>query len=271
MAFYEHASGAHRIAAAYDERLVPWLFLPWVDRLMSIAKPAPSAQVVDLACGTGLIARSALDHLDNDGRVRAVDADASMLAFAAGRTTDPRVSWHDADAAKLPFASSSIDAVICNQGLQFFPDRPAVLAEVSRVLRPGGRLALAVWGRLERNPWPASMAISIGDALGEDARRGGESVCALGDPDEVEGLIGGAGFSGVEVAEVELTAKHTDATEAIDGQLAALPSAAAIDALGPTVRSRLITNMAARLGPWIDGQGALGVPSTSIVAGGTRD
>ena len=153
MTFYEPDAGAERIAVAYDQRLVPWLFEHWADRLIAIAEPARSAQVLDLACGTGLLARTLLGCLGDEGHVYGVDADASMLAYAARTTSDPRVSWHEADATRIPIEASTVDLVVCNQGLQFFPEPTTVFAEISRVLRPGGPLALAVWGPLEHNPW----------------------------------------------------------------------------------------------------------------------
>ncbi len=171
MTFYRQDDGRHEIAAAYSERLVPWLFTHWADRLIDLARPGGSAEVIDLACGTGLITGALLARLDDGARVHSVDLDPAALAYASAAFSDDRVSWHEADASQLPCESSTADVVVCNQGLQFFPDRPAVSAEVLRVLRPGGRLALAVWGTLAANPWPAAMAAAIGDALGEEARR----------------------------------------------------------------------------------------------------
>ncbi len=269
MTFYEGDAGLRRIADAYDRRLVPWLFAHWVDRLVGLARPDPSARVIDLACGTGAVTRSVLERLEGSGRIHSVDLDAAMLGYAAAAIDDRRVSWHEADASQLPIEASSIDAVICNQGLQFFPDRAAVLGELARVLRPDGRVAFAVWGRLEDNPWPAAMAAAMGDFLGDEARRGTETVCGLGDPDGVRSLLENAGFGDVVVAEVELTATHPDLHDAIDGQLASVPSAESIEALGPHRRSQLIDTMANHLARFTSPTGALSVPSTSVLATAT--
>jgi SAM-dependent methyltransferase len=199
-----------------------------------------------------------------------VDLDPAALAFASAAVSDDRVTWHEADATQLPFESSTADLVVCNQGLQFFPDRPAVLAEVLRVLRPGGRLALAVWGPLAANPWPAAMAGAIGDALGEEARQATESVCGLGDAAEVHGLLVGGGFVDVEITDVELTANHPDVRDAIDGQLAAVPSAGSIEALGGAGRMKLIDAMAVNLDDYTSSDGGLSVPSTSVLAAAAK-
>ncbi len=269
MTFYEPDVGAERIATAYDQRLVPWLFQHWADRLVLMAEPGRSAQVVDLACGTGLLVRVLLGRLGDAAHVHGVDADPSMLAYGARRTNDHRATWHQADATRIPIERDAVDLVVCNQGLQFFPDPTTVLGEVSRVLRPAGRLALAVWGPLEHNPWPWAMSLALGDELGDEARRGSESVCGLGDPEQVRRLLAGAGFVDVEAAEIELTATHPDVRDAIDGQLAALPSAQAIDALGQYRRNRIIDNMAHSLLEWTDLDGALAVPSSCVMATAT--
>ncbi len=269
MTFYEADAGAERIAVAYDLRLVPWLFELWADRLVTVAEPGPAAQVLDLACGTGLLVRVLLGRRGDDAHVHAVDADPSMLAYAARRASDNRASWHQADATHIPMEASTLDLVVCNQGLQFFPDPATVLVEISRVLRPGGRLALAVWGHLDHNPWPKAMSVALGDELGDDARHGSESVCGLGNPEQVHRLITSAGFDDVEAVEVQLTATHPDVRDAIDGQLAALPSAGAIDALGQPRRSRIIDAMTHGLHEWTAHDGALALPSSCVLATAT--
>lgn len=269
MTFFEPTSGAVRIAAAYDQRLVPWLFEHWAERLVAIAEPGASARVVDLACGTGLLVRTLLERLGDEALVHGVDADPSMLAYAGRRISDRRALWHEADATRMPFEASSLDVVVCNQGLQFFPEPTTVLTEVSRVLRTGGRLALAVWGPLEHNPWPRAMSHALGQAFGNDERRASESVCGLGNPSQVRQLIVGAGFGDVEATEIRLTATHPDVREAIDGQLAALPTAATIDALGAAARGRVIDGMADDLREWIDVDGGLELPSSCVLASAT--
>lgn len=264
--FYQSDAGAEGIAAAYDQRLVPWLFEHWAQRLVTMAQPGSSARVMDLACGTGLLARVLLDHLGDGALVHGVDADPSMLVYAARSIRDQRVSWHCADATRIPIETSTLDLVVCNQGLQFFAEPSSVLAEISRTLRPDGRVALAVWGPLAQNPWPKAMSIALGSELGDDARRSAESVCGLGDPDLVRRLITRAGFEVVEAAEISLTATHPDLRDAIDGQLAALPSAGVIDALGVRRRNRIIDAMADSLREWTDADGALAVPSSCVLA-----
>ena len=252
----------------YDTELVPWLFEHWGEPLVDLVAPVPSSRIVDLACGSGLIVRHLLGRLDDSGTVQGVDIDPAMLSYAAATVEDRRVSWHQSDAADLPFRTGSVDRVSCHQGLQFFPDRLAALAEIHRVLQPGGRLAVATWGRLEDNPWPAALARAVGRLLGEDAGAGMSVVCDLGDPVEVGELLGEAGFVEVRVDERARTVTHRDVRAAAAGQLAALPSGSAIDELNRGQKTELVDLISELLTDHIDMTGRLTVTSTCNLACG---
>ena len=134
-------------AASYERDMVPVLFAPWVDPLLSAARPGRSARILDLACGTGVVARSVARAANGDGRVAGLDLNPAMLDVARDMSTREglRIDWHEGRAESLPFAAGSFDLVLCQQGLQFFVDRAAALAESRRVLARGGRIALSVW------------------------------------------------------------------------------------------------------------------------------
>jgi len=210
--------------------------------------------------------RHLLDRLDGSGRVTGVGTDAEMLGHAATTVVDSRVDWRRADAALLPFEDVSIDRVCCHRGLQFFPDRPAVLAEIRRVLVPGGRVAVAVWGRIEHNPWPAALSMAVGHLVVDDAGARMAVVCELGDPDELAGLLRWAGFGDVTAVVHEHVAVHGDVSAAVAGQLAALPSGSAIGELDEERRAGLIELACDLLRDHVAVDGRLGVPSTSSLA-----
>jgi len=255
---------------AYDRELVPWLFEHWADPMVELIALEPSSRVVDIACGSGFIVRHLLGALGPSGQIHGVDFDAAMLAYAARSIEDDRVSWHQSDAAVLPFASSSMDRASCHQGLQFFPDRLTALAEIRRVLEPGGRLAAATWGRLEDNPWPAALAGAVGQLLGDDASAGMSVVCDLGDPGELAELLHDGGFDDVTVVEQRRTATHQDVRVAVVGQLAALPSGSAIEQLPGEQWVELVELMCELLADHTDAAGRLIVPSTSNLAHGVN-
>lgn len=254
--------------AAYDTELVPWLFEHWGEPMVDLVAPEPSSRIVDLACGSGLMVRHLLSRLDSSGTVHGVDIDSAMLAYADATVDDDRVSWHESDATRLPLETGSVDRVCCHQGLQFFPDRLAALAEARRVLEPAGRLVVATWGRLEDNPWPAALSGAVRRILGEDAGADMSVVCDLGDPVEVGELLRTAGFVEVQVDVRAHTVMHRDVRTAAAGQLATLPSGSAIDELSHGRRTELVEFMCGLLADYIDTAGRLNVTSTSNLACG---
>lgn len=256
-------------AMAYDGELVPWLFEHWAEQMVDLVAPQPSSHILDLACGSGLIVRHLLGRLDDSGRIHGVDLDAAMLRYAATTVTDERITWHESDAADLPFETGSMDRVTCHQGLQFFPDRLAALAEVRRVLEPGGQLTVATWGPVDDNPWPAALSSAVGRLLDEDAGAGMAIVCALGDPAELEALLFEAGFEKIVVHERARIATHRDVRLAAAGQLAALPSGSAIDDLTREQQEELVELMCELLDDHVDEVGRLSVMSTCNLAHGT--
>jgi ubiquinone/menaquinone biosynthesis C-methylase UbiE len=142
------------VPKAYNEFFVPRLFEPWAKLLLEAADLRRGESVLDVATGPGTVARLAAVHLGAEGRVVAVDIAQPMLDIAKGKAPPPGgapIEYLNSPAVPLPAATGAFDAVLCQQGLQFFPDRPAALREIRRVLRPGGRAAIAVWAELDRN------------------------------------------------------------------------------------------------------------------------
>lgn len=132
---------------AYEENLVPVLFTPCAEQLLDAAQLASGDRVLDVACGTGIVARRAAARVGESGTVAGSDVNVGMIevARAAAAGMRPTIDWRVADVTALPYESGSFTLACCQQGLQFFGDQPAALAEMRRVLTPGGRLAVAVW------------------------------------------------------------------------------------------------------------------------------
>lgn len=138
-------------AANYEAYLVPAVFLPWATDLVGRARPRPGERVLDVACGTGVVARLAAQRVGRSGWVAGLDINEDMLRVAHS-VSAPGIRWFHGNALQLPFDDASFDVVFCQQGLQFMPDRLGALAELRRVLKPGGRLAVSVWGAIEAAP-----------------------------------------------------------------------------------------------------------------------
>ena len=143
------------VPKAYDEFLVPRLFEPWAKLLLDEADLRPGESVLDVATGPGTVARLAAVRVGAKGRVVATDIAQPMLDIAKAKSQPSAaaapIDYLYSPAAPLAAATGTFDAVLCQQGLQFFPDRPSALREMRRVLRPSGRTAIAVWGELARN------------------------------------------------------------------------------------------------------------------------
>jgi SAM-dependent methyltransferase len=154
-------------AEIYADHLVPAIFAPWAPVLLDAVGVGPGDAVLDVACGTGVVAATAADRVGPTGTVIGVDLNPGMLAVATARTQ--RVRWMQADAADLPFPDGTFDRVLCQAGLQYFPDRLDAVREMRRVLRPGGRLAALVWGALEHSPGFAALATALESIVGPEA------------------------------------------------------------------------------------------------------
>jgi ubiquinone/menaquinone biosynthesis C-methylase UbiE len=148
---------AGNAAEIYERDLVPAIFASWAPLVVDLAAPQPGERVLDVACGTGVVARLAAQQVGSNGQVVGLDLNPGMLAVAAAVTppaspTRASITWREANVIALPLAGTTFDIVYCQLGLQFFADRPAALHEMYRVLAPGGRLALMVWRSIQYSP-----------------------------------------------------------------------------------------------------------------------
>ena len=189
----------------YEQYLVGPLFSPWVPDLLDRLQLAPGDRVLDIACGTGIVARLARERVGAGARVVAVDLSPQMLAV--GRRVEPGIDWREGSAVALPVpAGEAFDAIVCQQGLQFFPDRPAAAREMRRVAAPGGRVAISVWRSLDEAPFFRETHAIAERHLGPivDQRH------AFGDAAGIERLLVEAGFRDVRVEPVRRTIRFGD-------------------------------------------------------------
>jgi ubiquinone/menaquinone biosynthesis C-methylase UbiE len=233
-------------AETYDSYLVPALFAPWSVELLRRAAPRAGEAVLDLACGTGVVARAVAPMVGRQGEVTGLDVSPSMLEVARTRAAAERlpIAWKEGSALELPFPEQWFDLVVCQQGLQFFPDHLAALKEVRRVLRGAAvgrsRAVLAVWRDLAFHP--------VFEALDTAARRHlGASFAApfsLGSADELAALCADAGFRSTVVEPLSLTVTYQDPDRWVDLSVragaAVMPQFAG---LGPSGRAALVARI----------------------------
>jgi SAM-dependent methyltransferase len=199
-------------ARAYEEYFVPAMFAPLSEHVLAAAALQPGEHVLDLACGTGIVARQAAAQVGPTGRVLAVDISPMMLEEGRSHPVPDgvEIEWRQADGVTADLPVGAFDVAICQQGLQFFPDRAAGAGQLHRAVRDGGRAVVATWLGLEDNPFIARAVeaeLRHLDALGAGVDRAdAERPFSLG-KDELRELLDGAGFPSVDIRTVAVEAR----------------------------------------------------------------
>lgn len=255
-------------AEVYERHLAPAMFAPWASVLLDLAAVGAGERVLDVACGTGVATRPAAERVGADGRVVGLDISAAMLAVARAQPLGDgaAIEWVEASALAMPLPDAAFDAVLCQHGLQQFPDRPAALAEVRRVLAPGGRLAAAVWDRLEANPGMAALVAALERHVGQAAADNRRLPFALGDAPHLRALLTDAGFRDVRVEPMVRTARFPSPQAFVDAQLGATPLST-LGALTEAAHAAVTDEVGAALEPYLTGS-ELAVPMTALAAFG---
>lgn len=167
-------------AKVYQSFFVPALFAQWTGTVLDAAEAQVGDAVLDVGCGTGVLACAASQRVGSAGRVTGIDPNDGMLAVA--RSTDASVDWQSGVAETLPFGNDTFDRAVSQFALMFFTDPTAASAEIARVTRPTGRIALAVWDHLDNNPGYARLAALLDRLFGPEAANALHAPFWLGDP-----------------------------------------------------------------------------------------
>lgn len=184
-------------AEVYEEFFVPALFQDWPSQVADAANVEAGHHILDVACGTGILARTVAERVGPAGSVVGLDVNEGMLAVAKRKA--PQIEWRQSIAEELPFDSNSFDAVVSQFGLMFFEDKRAAITEMVRVLRSGGWLAVAVWDSLQNTPGYAAMIALLQRLFGQEAADGLRAPYSLGNIHELRSLFGQAGLSNVAI------------------------------------------------------------------------
>jgi len=192
MGWRASVSQAHIDAGkAYENLFVSSLFREWAPRTIDAARVQPGQRVLDVACGTGVVAREAVLKAGREGSVVGLDANPGMLAVAASIT--PSVEWHQGIAESLPFPDESFDVVVCQFALMFFIDKAQALREMLRVLKSQGRLAVTAWNSLGTMPAYADVVDLLEQFAGREAANALRAPFVLGDREGLALLFSEAG------------------------------------------------------------------------------
>jgi ubiquinone/menaquinone biosynthesis C-methylase UbiE len=251
----------------YERYLVPGITSVWANDLLDRIAPSQRESVLDIACGTGVVARLAQQR-GHAGRLVGIDLNTAMLAVA--RAKSAAIEWIEGSALDLPFDANSFDIVLCQLGLQFFPDRPLALKEMVRVLKPGGRAGFSVYSAIDKTPAANAFVQALDKYLGEGASRTKRSEHLSCDVQEVGTWAKQAGFDVVNVDAVTKQITFPSMLDYVRFQLTATPMAGLLKDKDAPERDGLITSIsndaASRLDHSMLADGKLTFPQQSFVA-----
>ena len=257
----------HSASEAYEQYLVPPIFAPWAERLLETVDVESGEQFLDLACGTGIVARRGAARVGEDGSVVGLDINEDMLATARNAAGDraDSITWKQGDATDLPFDDGHFDVVCCQQALQFFEEPGAALAEVHRVLRPGGRAAASVWRPLAFQP----AYVALADALERHVRPEAGAMMRSPFPDwdgaTLREHFRGAGFADVSITVEIGSVRYPSVATFVRREAASSPLAESIAALDREPREALLEEVAEALEGYRDDDGIVSPMESFVV------
>jgi len=252
-------------AELYERYVTRYILGPWAPLLVEVANVAPGERVLDVACGTGVVARAAAERVGRTGRVVGVDLNPGMIRVARMLTAPDGVQmeWFERSALDLKLEDASFDVVLCQQGLQFFPDKAAALKEMRRVLARGGRLTLSVWNNL--GLYNSAVGEALGRFISNDVADRFNASRKTPDAKELVRLTAEAGFSAVEVNVSRIDVHLPRLDQFVLDHLAATPVAPALAAASAEMRKNIGESAMAQLARYADSDGITYPEETYVV------
>ena len=258
------ASFGNNAAENYQKFFVPVIGGPFALDLVNEAGLRPAERVLDVACGTGTIARLAAERVGPNGRVSALDVNAGMLSVARSLPSATPIKWYETAAESIPLPDDSFDVIFCGLGLQFFADKAAALREMYRVLKPGGRVYIST-------PVPNAFFDlfdrAIARHVSEEASSFVHAVFSLSDPHEMEALLTEAAYSAVKTRTRSRNIQLPSAREFMWQYIYCTPLMAVLPQSGTSQTEALERDLVAAWQPWASGDGLCYEQSTLVSSG----
>jgi SAM-dependent methyltransferase len=248
-------------AELYEDRFVPALFTHWVGAILEAAGVRDGQEVLDVACGTGIVARGAAERVGATGHVTGLDLNQAMIAVAS--RLRPDLTWRQGDVAAMPFEDDSFDVVTCQSAAMFFPDLVGALREMGRVTRPGGTVAVQVFDLREDQPAYGPWIAMVARHAGQDALRMLGTYWVHGDRDLMRERCAAAGLRVTAIQDHERPARFPSVEAMVLTEVNATPLA---DRLSPAELDAIIADSYAVYEPFrIEGDTQLTIPLTGYV------
>jgi ubiquinone/menaquinone biosynthesis C-methylase UbiE len=262
---------ARDAAERYERILVPAILGPVAQALVEWADLPPGAFVLDVGCGTGAAARYAAEHVGPSGRVVGVDVNAGMIAVAKALPPVPGapIEWFEESAYNLSMPDQTVDIALCAQTLQFLEQPHRALAEIYRVLKPGGRIVLSVWCQLQESSYFHALVDAVTQHIGADTAAGLGAAFRLTNPDEIRVLLTTAGFRAIELTVVQRDLSLPALTEFVPRHISATPMAAGYSGASAAAQQAVIRDITDQLTAFQTSEGVQ-VPFRSYVARADR-
>jgi ubiquinone/menaquinone biosynthesis C-methylase UbiE len=259
---YQISGDAAQLYVQYSAR---YFTGPWVPELVGLAALRPGERVLDVACGTGVVARLAAPQVGSTGQVTGLDFNAGMLAVA--RALPPPsgviINWVEGSAVAMDLPHASIDVILCQQGLQYFPDKHAALREMRRVLVPGGRALLSIWK--SASPYNIAVGEALERHVGTEIATKYRASRVVPDAEALRRLFLEAGFRAVEVRPSSRVVRLPSIEKFVLGHLSGSPVAGAVADLSEERRAALARLVKTALQPYAEGDG-VAVPDETNIA-----
>lgn len=255
-------------AETYERTFVPAIAIPVSRGLLAAANLRPGERVLDVACGTGLIARLAAEQVGPSGSVAGVDISAEMIAVArtVPAPTAPEIGWHEGDAASLPLPDGAFDVVLCQMGLMFVNDKPGAAAEFARVLTAGGRVVLNTPGAIQ--PPLEIMDDALARHISADLAGFVRTVFSMPDPAVLEHLLRDAGLDDIEATTSTTTLRLPPPAEFLWQYIGSTPLAAFVKNAPDEARTALEHDVVERWQAFVEEGGGLVIEQPMVTASG---